>query len=116
MFEKLLRAKHWGIFVLGFVIPMAFFMCWYIYFIVNLIQFSEANQGSAQPPEEMINMISSGISFIFPLMALLSCVLYAWFWSMGVSLQKYLHPVCSSSFTYFYCLVKSTCSISWLKL
>ncbi len=92
MFEKILRAKHWSIFITVFIIPMIVFIVWYAYLMVQIFQLSEGPQGLSSDPIAEFEFMMSQFSYMFPVIFILSGVLYAWFWSIGVTLQKYLHP------------------------
>ncbi len=92
MFEKLLRAKHWGVFLIAFVIPMSVFIAWYAYLIVQILQRAKGNSQLGENHLAEAEFMASQMTVMFPIMFLFTAALYAWFWSIGVNLQKYLHP------------------------
>jgi len=76
MIDRFLKAKHWQLFLIIFGIPM----------ISQFIAMGRmmSNMLSHQPPYSMIDFMA-----IFPLiMAIVIGVLFGWFWSIAIGLQK----------------------------
>ncbi len=78
MIEKVLKAKHWQLFLLIFGIPMIF------QFILMGSMISGISSGNNSNPELMFNYFK-----IFPLiMILFMGVFFGWFYSIGVGLDR----------------------------
>lgn len=74
MTAKFLKAKHWQLFTLIFGIPMLF----------QIIMISSMFFNINSEPMEMLNMMK-----FFPLIMILYVgVLFGWFWSIAIGLQK----------------------------
>lgn len=78
-----LKAKHWQIFLLSFILPFII----YIIMVVTLVSnFMNMQRGISNAPDTyMIYRLFT----IFPIIILIFMgVLYGWFWSVAVLLQK----------------------------
>jgi hypothetical protein len=78
MITKFLKAKHWVLFLFTFGIPMVLQFVMMGFLLSNM--FSSKNLDSFEPFDSMK---------FFPLvMILFMAVLYGWFWSIAIGLQK----------------------------
>lgn len=78
MVEKFLKAKHWQLFLLTIGIPMV------LQFILIGGLISEISKGTEGDPEMVFNYFK-----IFPfIMVLFTGILFGWFWSIGVGLDR----------------------------
>jgi hypothetical protein len=78
MINRFLKAKHWVLFLLTFGIPMVFQFVMVGLMLSNL--FTSQNSDSFDPFDHMK---------FFPLVMLIfMAVLYGWFWSIAIGLQK----------------------------
>ncbi len=84
MVKLLQKAKHWHLFLLIVGIPFLVYIGWLVSFITEIMDtaFYESNEF----PVDMFN----GIITMMLLMMIPVAVQYAWFWSMGIGLQKKL--------------------------
>ncbi len=80
--QLFLRAKHWQLFVIGFI-P---FVIFYINFINQILRNSFIHQ--TQDPMLLIE----SYTYLGPLMMLLAVVNYGWIWSIGKGFQFKLPP------------------------
>ena len=87
MIQIFLRAKHWQIFVLGFILPMMLYM-----FIMFFMMFKGINLSSESEVNIASFLISlSGVFKFLPIIMLLAIgVLNGWLWSIGKGLQNYI--------------------------
>ena len=80
MIEKFLKAKHWQLFLLGFVIPVL------VQFLFMGIMMFTVFTNVEQNPEIL--------TYFFPLILIISLlfmlVLYGWFWSIAVGLDRFI--------------------------
>ena len=80
MIEKFLKAKHWQLFLLGFVIPVL------MQFLFMGIMMFTVFTNVEQNPEIL--------TYFFPLILIISLlfmlVLYGWFWSIAVGLDRFI--------------------------
>lgn len=80
MINKFLNAKHWQLFTLIFGIPFLFQIIVMILMFINI-----QSNGNPDPTGMFI------IFKFFPIIMLLYMgLLFGWFWSIGVGLQKYI--------------------------
>ena len=84
MIEKLLKAKHWQLFLILFALPVVIYIGWLISFIGNAIELSYFENDEF--PVEMFN----GMIYMILLMMIPTIIQYAWFWSMAIGLQEKL--------------------------
>lgn len=81
MVEKFLKAKHWQLFLLTFGIPMIFQMV-----LMGLMFSNIANAG--EPSPEMFDNLFNAVSIISIVSILFMGVLFGWYWSVAVGLDK----------------------------
>lgn len=80
MINKFLKAKHWQLFTLMFGIPIL------LQIVVIISMFANIDSNGNPDQTGMLNMIK-----IFPIIMFLYVgLLFGWFWSIGIGLQKYL--------------------------
>jgi len=77
----LLRAKHWQLFMIVFVIPMVFY--------VGIMGLMIANIANDTPDP---SIIISYFPFFLLLMIFTGSVQFGWFWAVGVGLNKVIPP------------------------
>ncbi|MDA3823787.1 MAG: hypothetical protein PF450_14415 [Bacteroidales bacterium] len=85
MIERLLKAKHWQLFLLVFGLPFVFYIGWMISFVSGIVDSSMDNFSSDYPIE-----LFNKMTILLVLMLIPIGIKYAWFWSMGMGLQKKL--------------------------
>ena len=78
MINKFLKAQHWQLFLLTFIIPVLLFA------ILMGSIFSNVSENGFPNP----NLIFLYIRIFFVATAIVSLILYGWFWSVGVGLDK----------------------------
>jgi hypothetical protein len=84
MIQIFLKAKHWQLFLLIFVLPLFIYFGWLISFLGDFIH--EAMYESDELP---VDFFSSFVTML-ALMIIPIAIQYAWFWSMAIGLQKKL--------------------------
>lgn len=82
MIEKLLKAKHWHLFVLTFLIPIVV-----QFIIVGRILTKLSGYGVSDP-----SAVFDYMTYFPILMILYSGVLFSWYWAVGTGLQKKIKP------------------------
>ena len=82
MINKILTAKHWQLFLLTFGLPLI------LQFIMVGIMISHLGTGNIPDPDVMLSYMKlfSGIMILF------TSLLFLWYWSVGVGLQKFIPP------------------------
>lgn len=84
MIEKLLKAKHWHLFLVFFGLPFLIYIGWMIGFVTDIV--NNVDSYNETYPFEIFDKIM----IMVVLMMIPASVQYAWFYSMGVGLQKKL--------------------------
>ena len=80
--ERLLKAKHWQLFLITFGLPM---VC---YIIMMTVIFSILSNERVPDPRVILNFFS-----FFPIMiTIFAGTLFAWLWALAVGLQKNIPP------------------------
>ncbi len=78
MVDKFLKAKHWQLFFLLIGVPFGSFLT-IIAIIVSILK-----EGTQPDPEQILNVFK-----FFPLVIVLfASLLFSWFWSVAIGLQK----------------------------
>ena len=78
MVDKFLKAKHWQLFFLLIGVPFGSFLT-IIAIIVSILK-----EGTQPDPEQILNIFK-----FFPLVIVLfASLLFSWFWSVAIGLQK----------------------------
>ncbi len=85
MIERLLKAKHWQIFLLVFGLPVFIYIGWLISFFSDL-SFYMHSDFEFEAAQDFFD----GIMLMIVLMLIPMGIMYAWFWSMAIGLQKKL--------------------------
>lgn len=88
MFEKLLRAKHWQVFIIAFGIPFILGLAWYFYLLYSMFQMATSGHLDGDPNQSLEFMVDKFKSL--PLLFIGYLPLFAWYFSSGATLQKYL--------------------------
>jgi hypothetical protein len=92
MVQLILRAKHWQLFILTFVIPVIVqftFMGILIYQMINSISELQDEAMASNNPFQPFKMM--GNILYFPIVIiLLSSIYYVWIWSIAIGLQNKL--------------------------
>lgn len=79
MQKIILRAKHWQLFIVQFVIPFI------LYIIMIMVMIGEIVKNPNEPPVHMF----SAMKFIIPMVIIVSFgTLFSWFWSVGHAMQE----------------------------
>lgn len=87
MNNLLLRSKHWQLFLLSFGIPMFVYMLSIGILFSNLI---EAIESGAGPGMFDFENLAQKAKIITVIVIAFSSVVWLWFWSLGVGLQKFI--------------------------
>lgn len=77
--KKILKAKHWQVFIVLFVLPMVIQMAFMAVMVINIISAADRN------PEEIYKVIR----FVPIVMLVYIVPFYVWLWSVAIGLQKY---------------------------
>lgn len=79
MIEKILKAKHWQIFIVAFAVPFIVSIALYFITIISIVINNHNND-----PLVMLKIFN-----IMPILVIITCVpVYLWYWSIGIGLQK----------------------------
>lgn len=85
MMERILKAKHWQLFLLIFGLPFVIYIGWMISFFSGFISDLDYYSSSDFPVEMFNGMITMILLMMIP-----AAIQYAWFYSMAIGLQKKL--------------------------
>ena len=81
MTERFLKAKHWQLFILTFGIPLIFQIV-----LMSTLFATIVTQTTPDP-----TIIFSYMNFFPLIMLLFMAILFGWFWSVAIGLQKKVH-------------------------
>lgn len=82
-----LKAKHWQLFLLLFVLPIFLFFIGIALFFAN---FDFQALSESEPSPELIMDMFSNISLMFTPMIVVFIIQYCWYWSVAIGLKRYL--------------------------
>jgi len=99
MAEKILKAKHWQLFIAIFAAPMLIIMIAYGIMIGNIVNVLE-NQ-STPDPQVIVGMMTNVFSIMLPITLIMLVINVLWQWSLGITLQNYITEELRRKATFF---------------
>lgn len=87
MITLFLRARHWQIFVLGFILPMVLYMFMMFIMMIKGIHLSSESEPNIAG---FLKSLSGVFRFLPMIMLLAFGILNGWLWSIGKGMQDYI--------------------------
>jgi len=91
MIDRFLRAKHWEVFILVFMLPLL------LTIIPLTMIFTSIEDGSQPEPSALINFFI--VSFVISIIS--AAGFLGWLWSIGVGLQRFIPTALRQNVTHF---------------